>query len=383
MLIFLGCGKARTEALSGVHSYRAPRTAQTSQMRTTPNVRSTLSLPLNLSNYSHLILSTHHCPCSLTWETAVAFTYSQIDLLTRLQFAYPNTFSPPPNSSTALSYFKSKHLISPLGIEGLHQIGNSLSNLRHYYTLGVRYSTLTHNCHNAYADAALVELPSGGVEIAKPKWGGVSPAGRELIGEMNRLGMIVDLAHVSPDTMHDVLGGSKDWEGSAAPIMFSHSSAYAICPHPRNVPDDVLHMVKKKNGIVMVNFSPDFVSCKANSSDPSGMPEFYPLNSTLAHVVDHIVYIGNLIGYEHVGLGSDFDGIPTTPEGLDDVSKFPDLVAEMLRRGVSDEDAAKVVGGNILRVWRDVDGVALEMQKRGVKPVEDKLPSLRGFEAFV
>lgn len=221
------------------------------------------------------------------------------------------------------------------------------------------------------------------MEIAKPKWGGVSPAGRELIGEMNRLGMIVDLAHVSQDTMRDVLGGSKDWEGSAAPIMFSHSSAYAICPHPRNVPDDVLQMVKKKNSIVMVNFSPDFVSCITNTSDPSGMPEFYPANSTLAHVVDHIVYIGNLIGYEHVGLGSDFDGIPTTPEGLDDVSKFPDLVAEMLGRGVSDEDAGKVVGGNILRVWRDVDEVAEEMQRRGVKPVEDKLPSLRGPEAFV
>ncbi|KAH7408916.1 membrane dipeptidase-like protein [Cadophora sp. MPI-SDFR-AT-0126] len=311
------------------------------------------------------------------YAESVAFTYSQIDLLTRLQAAYPSTFSPSPNSSTALSFFKSGHLISPLGIEGLHQIGNSLSNLRHYYALGVRYATLTHNCHNAYADAALVELPSGGVEIAKPKWGGVSPAGRELIHEMNRLGMIVDLAHVSQDTMRDVLGGSKDWEGSAAPIMFSHSSAYAICPHPRNVPDDILQMVKAKNSIVMVNFSPDFVSCVTNSSNPSGMPDFDPANSTLAHVVDHIVHIGNLIGYEHVGLGSDFDGIPNTPEGLDDVSKFPDLVAEMLRRGVSDADAGKVVGGNILRVWKDVDAVALEMQRKGVKPVEDQLPSLR------
>lgn len=176
--------------------------------------------------------------------------------------------------------------------------------------------------------------------------------------------------------MRDVLGGSKDWEGSAAPIMYSHSSAYALCPHPRNVPDDILQLVKKKNSVVMVNFSPDFVSCVANSSNPSGMPDFYPKNSTLAHVVEHIVHIGNLIGYDHVGLGSDFDGIPNTPEGLDDVSKYPDLVAEMLRQGVSDVNAGKVVGGNILRVWKDVDAVALEMQRAGVKPVEDKLPSL-------
>ncbi|KAL2068546.1 hypothetical protein VTL71DRAFT_14883 [Oculimacula yallundae] len=310
------------------------------------------------------------------YAASVAFTYTQIDLLTRLQAAYPETFSPPPKARTALSFFKAGQLISPFGIEGLHQIGNSLSNLRNFYALGARYSTLTHNCHNAYADAALLELPSGGVEIAKPKWNGVSPAGRDLIFEMNRMGMIVDLSHVSANTMRDVLGGSKDWHGSLAPIMFSHSSAYAICPHPRNVPDDILHLVKKKNSIVMVNFSPDFVSCVANSTNPTGMPDFYPKNSTLAHVVDHIVYIGDLIGYDHVGLGSDFDGIPTTPEGLDDVSKFPDLVAEMLRRGVSDKDAGKVVGGNILRVWSDADAVASKMQKKGVKPVEDKLPSL-------
>jgi membrane dipeptidase len=243
--------------------------------------------------------------------------------------------------------------------------------------LGVRYATLTHNCHNAYADAALVELPGGGVEKSKPRWGGVSPAGRELIHEMNRLGMIVDLAHVSQDTMRDVLGGSDDWKGSAAPIIYSHSSAYTLCPHPRNVPDDILQLVKDRNSLVMVNFSPDFISCYTNSSDPSGMPVFYPGNSTLEHVVRHIMHIGNLIGYDHVGLGSDFDGILTTPEGLEDVSKFPGLVAEMLRQGVSDRDAGKVVGGNILRVWQDVDNIASKMQRAGVKPAEDKLPSLR------
>jgi len=192
---------------------------------------------------------------------------------------------------------------------------------------------------------------------------------------MNRLGMIVDLAHVSPDTMRQVLGASPDWEGSAAPIIYSHSSAYALCPHPRNVPDDILQLVKAKNSLVMVNFSPDFVSCVANTSSPTGV-DFYPPNATIEHVVSHILHIGELIGFDHVGLGSDFDGIPTTPTGLDDVSKFPDLVAEMLRRGVSDDDAGKVIGGNVLRVWRDVDAVALEMQESGVRPLEDPLPGL-------
>jgi membrane dipeptidase len=194
---------------------------------------------------------------------------------------------------------------------------------------------------------------------------------------MNRMGMIVDLAHVSVDTMRDVLGGSnKGWSGSAAPIIFSHSSAYALCPHPRNVPDDVLHLVKKRNSVVMINFSPDFVSCVAADNE-TGLPDFYPPNNTLAHVVEHIKHIGNLIGYDHVGLGSDFDGIPTTPKGLEDVSKFPDLVAEMLRQNISDRDAAKVVGGNLLRVWADVDKVALKLQASKEVPLEDDLPGLR------
>lgn len=197
---------------------------------------------------------------------------------------------------------------------------------------------------------------------------------------MNRLGMIVDLAHVSKDTMRDILGGSESWSGSAAPIIFSHSSAYSICPHPRNVQDDILQLVKKTNSVVMVNFSPDFVSCTANASNPSGLPDFYPKNSTLEHVARHVMYIGDLIGYDHVGFGSDFDGIPTTPEGLDDVSKFPDLVAELLVRGVKDEDAKKIVGGNVLRVWKDVDRIAEKLQKT-LKPAEDDLPKLKIGEA--
>lgn len=191
---------------------------------------------------------------------------------------------------------------------------------------------------------------------------------------MNRLGLVVDLAHASPDTMRDVLADGDG--GSAAPVIFSHSSAYALCPHPRNVPDDVLDLVPRKRGLVMVNFNPDFISCVEAPGRDDGLPDFYPANATLAQVVRHILYIGRRIGFDHVGLGSDFDGIEHTPAGLEDVSKFPDLVAELLRQGVSDEDAAKVVGGNILRVWREVDAVAEELQKAGEPVLEDDLPDL-------
>jgi membrane dipeptidase len=197
-----------------------------------------------------------------------------------------------------------------------------------------------------------------------------------LVKEMNRLGMLVDLAHVSQDTMHDVLvgNGTAQWNGSIAPPIFSHSSAYAICPHPRNVPDDILQLVKQRNSIVMVNFSPYFVSCKA-SQTPNAFPEFVPENNTLAHVVRHIRHIGELIGYDHVGIGTDYDGIGNTPEGLEDVSKFPELIAELLRQGISDEDVAKIAGRNLLRVWAEADKVAKELQKT-VLPLEDDLQKL-------
>ncbi|KAI0201310.1 dipeptidase [Astrocystis sublimbata] len=306
---------------------------------------------------------------------SVQFTLQQIDLMERLQAAYPDTFSGFVDSESAKAAFEEGKLISPLGVEGLHQIGNSLANLRRYYAMGVRYVTLTHNCGNPFADAALWENP---FRKAPPYWGGVSIKGRQLISEMNRIGMIVDLSHTSVDTMVDVLGGRKEkWAGSKAPIIFSHSSAYAVCPHPRNVPDHVLQLVKETNSVVMVNFSPDFVSC-VESNNPNGVPDFYPANNTLSHVADHVTYIGELIGYDHVGFGSDFDGIPNTPEGLEDVSKYPDLVAELLHRGVSDTDAAKIVGGNVLRVWADVEKVAAKLQAKGEPVMEDDLPSMFG-----
>ena len=293
----------------------------------------------------------------------------------RLAEKYPAVFSLPSNAEEAERNFEDGKLISPLAIEGLHQIGNSLATLRLYHALGVRYATLNWNCHNRYSDAAVVSI-NGTSQRSKPYWGGVSPEGRELIKEMNRLGMLVDLSHVSPDTMRDVLGGTKEekgWAGSAAPPIFSHSSVYSICPHPRNVPDDVLDLVKKKNSIVMINFAPEFISCK-DVGAKNGLPEYVDETNTIERVVEHIMYVGEKIGYDHVGLGSDFDGIPTTPRGLDDVSKYPDLIDLLLSKGVSEKDAAKVAGRNLLRVWHEADKVAAKLQKE-IDPVEDTIRS--------
>ena len=268
--------------------------------------------------------------------------------------------------------------ISPIGIEGLHQIGNSYSNLRLFESLGARYVTLTHNCHNRFADAALITNSSGTTIEAPPLWGGLSESGQVVIKEMNRIGMLVDLAHVSKDTMIDVLGGRPEkCKGSVAPVIFSHSSAYSLCPHPRNVPDDVLEMVKSTDSVVMVNFSPDFISCVASNSS-TALPDLYPPNSTLHQVARHITYIGDLIGYDHVGIGSDFDGIFSTPKGLEDVSKFSDLVAELLSMGVTDENAKKVIGTNILRVWSAAENISVQLQKDGVLPAEDFVEKYHG-----
>ncbi|CEJ94526.1 hypothetical protein VHEMI10050 [[Torrubiella] hemipterigena] len=297
----------------------------------------------------------------------VQTTFEQIDIMNRLQAEYRRDFSGPINSDGVDKAFKAGKLISPLGVEGLHQIGNKASNVRQFYQLGARYITLTHNCHNKYADAAVLENPS---RKAEPHWGGVSPQGREMIREMNRVGMIVDLAHVSEDTMRDVLCGNEEWQGSMAPVIFSHSSAWSICPHPRNVKDHILQLVKKRNSVVMVTGLPDFISC-VDAGNENGMPDFYPANSTLRQIARHIVYIGDLIGYDHVGIGTDFDGFFGPAKGFEDVTKYPALVAEMLRLGVSRKDAAKVVGGNVVRVWKEVDAIARELQKAREPVLED------------
>lgn len=256
--------------------------------------------------------------------------------------------------------------------------------MRNYYSLGVRAATLTHNCYNKFADPALITSPINGSTIpAPPLHHGVSHAGYEMLIEMNRLGIFVDISHTSYETQMAVLGnspfpspdGKALTPASRAPVIYTHSSAYALCPHPRNVRDTALYALKANGGVAMVNFSPDFISCTA-AEHPWELPPFYPANSTLHQVARHIMYIGDLIGYEHVGLGSDFDGIPTTPEGLDGVDMYPSLVAELLRLGVEEEDVSKVVGGNLMRVWAEVERIAGLMRDEGVLEREDHVEKM-------
>lgn len=261
-----------------------------------------------------------------------------------------------------------------------------------------------------------------------------------MIREMNRLGMIVDLAHVSVDTMRDALIGQHNddyplppspqsdgpeysrvpdadgtgidlwsredmwddagqcgnaivneewtgarWFGSLAPPIISHSSAKSLCPHPRNVPDDVLQLVKDRRSVVMVNFNPDFLSCHyaAGQNPETELPTTDFADATLGRVADHIMHIGDLIGWDHVGIGSDFDGIEQAPKGLEGVDKMPALVEELLRREVSEKDIIKMLGGNVLRVWQEAEEVAEKLQKMGVRPAEDDLPRLGALEELV
>lgn len=298
-------------------------------------------------------------------------TLEQIDLFYRLQDRYPKYFTLSRSADEAERNFKKGYLISPLAIEGLHQIGNSLATLRLYHQLGVRYATLTWNCHNKYADAAL-NIIDGKTVKSEPYWHGVSKAGQDIVLEMNRLGMLVDLSHTSVDTQRDVLGGSPDkWQGSRAAPIFSHSSAYSVCPHPRNVNDEILQLVKKRNSLVMINFSADFVSCRASNTS-TGLPDFVPENNTIDQVVKHITYIGELIGYDHVGIGTDYDGTLSVPRGLEDVSKFPHLVVKLQEKGLKTSTIAKIIGGNLLRVWHEADEVSEKLQEE-INPIEDQI----------
>ncbi|KAH0836242.1 putative dipeptidase [Fonsecaea pedrosoi] len=297
------------------------------------------------------------------YSSAVAHTLSQIDLIRRLQGEYTGNFTSATSPlDVALSNFHStRRLISPISIEGLHQIPQSapLSTLRLYYALGVRAATLTWNCHNAFADAALISSRNG-TAVAPYHRGGLTSAGRDVVREMNRLGMLVDISHTSYWTQKAVLSN----QSSAAPVIYSHSSAFALCPHPRNVHDDILDLVKETQSLVMINFSPGFISCLPPANE-SVLPEFYEQNNTLYQVARHVMYVGEKIGYDYVGLGSDFDGMgELTPRGLEGVDKYPDLIAELLRLGVSDEDAAKVAGGNLIRVWKAVERVARRLQQQ-------------------
>jgi len=291
-------------------------------------------------------------PCPHTKEIddkvyypTVQTTLQQIDLVRRLVDAYPDLALTSSPLAVRHAHYHGK-IASVMGAEGLHQIGNSASNLRLYHSLGVRYVTLTHNCNNKYADSAL--------PVNNTRWGGLSGDGEGIVREMNRLGMIVDLSHTSHHTQMDA------FKVTSAPVIYSHSSAYALCDHSRNVKDEALEKVKENNGVVMVNFYPRFVKCGDGEA-------------RLEDIADHVEYIGKKIGWEHVGIGSDFDGIGMVPVGLEDVSKYPKLFEELLRRGVTDRQAGLIAGENVLRVWRDVEEVSRKMNREGVKPLEDRV----------
>ncbi|KAI0336561.1 hypothetical protein GY45DRAFT_1315961 [Cubamyces sp. BRFM 1775] len=280
-----------------------------------------------------------------TWR--VRDTLEQIDVAKLLINKYPDTFSLSLSSKDIKTSIGRGKIASLLGVEGAHQLGNSLQVLRQYHELGVRYVTLTHVCHNAFADSCGFEP---GYE---PRWGGLSEFGHSLIDEMNRLGMLVDLSHTSDDTAKQALKYSK------APVIWSHSSARAVHDVPRNVPDDVLELVglgpNKTDAVVMVNFAPFFVA--------------KPGKADVKAVADHVEHIAKIAGKKHVGIGSDFDGIGDVPEGLEDVSKYPDLVAELYARGWNAFDLAGLTGGNLLRVMQGAERVAWELQRLGMQPV--------------
>jgi len=228
-----------------------------------------------------------------------------------------------------------------------HQLGNSIAVLRQYHALGVRYLTLTHSCHNAFADSC------GMLPGIVPLHGGLSTLGHSLIEEMNRLGVLVDLSHTSDATATQALNYSR------APVIWSHSSSRAVRNHPRNVPDRILRLIGtnegQKDAVVMVNFAPVFVA-------PPGKAD-------VKAVADHVEHIAKIAGKQHVGLGSDFDGIGKTPRGLEDVSKYPALIAELYLRGWNKYELAGLTGGNLLRVLEGAEQVARELQAMGVPPV--------------
>jgi len=290
----------------------------------------------------------------------------QIDIIRQVIARYPDRLGLALSADDIEREFTRGRIASLIGMEGGHGLENSLGVLRACHALGARYLTLTHNVTTDWADAAL----------GAPRHGGLTDFGRDVVWEMNRLGMLVDLSHVSPTTMSAALDVTR------APLIFSHAGARALVDHPRNVPDAILERVRANRGIVMVTFVPPFVSSEAAAFEQRREAEEKRLaasvadaaerrraleawdaanprpRATLAQVADHIEHVRDVAGADHVGIGSDLDGIDHVPVGLEDVSKFPDLLAELARRSWSDEDLAKLAGGNLLRVLREAEVVA-------------------------
>ncbi|HEX3396398.1 MAG TPA: dipeptidase [Steroidobacteraceae bacterium] len=315
-------------------------------------------------------------PVNLQGFEAVQVTLEQMDLVKRMSAQYPADFAMAYTAADIRRIHKSHRIASLIGIEGGHQINNSLAVLRQMYDAGARYMTLTHATNTPWADSA----------TDAPAHHGLTPFGIEVVREMNRLGMLVDLSHVSADTMKAALAVSQ------APIIFSHSSARALDDHPRNVPDEVLRAVAANGGTVMVNFAPPYVSAARNHWEADQAAEKTRYNSppfaglyigqperakaaleeweaqhprpvtTLAQVADHVEHIRQVAGVDHVGLGSDFDGIPDAPVGLEGVDRYPALLEELMRRGWSDSDIAKLAGENLLRTMAAAEQVSMRLQ---------------------
>lgn len=304
---------------------------------------------------------------ALPKHEAVTRTIQQIDVVRQMIARYPETFAYASTAAEVEAAMKAGKIASLIGMEGGHSIGDSLGILRQTYALGARYMTITHSLTTDWADSA----------TDAPKHDGLSPFGFEVLAEMNRLGMIVDISHVSEATMHDVL------DKSTAPVLFTHSNARAITPHPRNVPDSLLKRLPQNGGVVMVTFVPGFTSAprrqweyersaiagraKAEfSGNPDGekaaVDSWIAANpqpkATLAQVADHIDHIRKVAGIDHIGIGGDFGGVDELPVGLENVSKYPALFAELARRGYAKADLAKIAQGNVLRVMRGAEKAA-------------------------
>ncbi|HXL94428.1 MAG TPA: dipeptidase [Streptosporangiaceae bacterium] len=282
-----------------------------------------------------------YVPSRFAGDGAVTAVLEQIDLTRRMVAAHPGRFGLALTADDVSRIVAEGRIASLLGAEGGHAINNSLGVLRMLYQLGVRYMTLTHNSNVDWADSATDERVLGGL----------SDFGRDVVREMQHIGMLVDLSHVSPDTMRDAL------DVAVAPVIFSHSSAKAVCDCPRNVPDDVLARLPGNGGVCMVTFVPAFVSQECADWRAAKSTEAAPA-ATVAQVADHVEHVREVAGVDHVGIGGDFDGTPDTPIGLEDVSAYPNLWAELRARHWSDSDIDALTGANTLRTLRAAESHA-------------------------